>query len=156
MGSMTPAFAGALITDEAGRYLLQLRDERPGILHPGAWGMFGGHIEPGEAPAAAIARELQEEIGLVPSAPVPFRRLRIPLRLGDGPVQVRGLAVFAFSIDAARVATLHQTEGSARALWPPEMLLLEPRVAISARLAVALHAQPRLGLCTAPREDYPA
>ena len=39
---MTPAFAAALITDQHGRYLLQLRDDKPRILHPGAWGLFGG------------------------------------------------------------------------------------------------------------------
>jgi 8-oxo-dGTP diphosphatase len=44
------------------RFLLQLRDEIPTIAYPGCWGLFGGHIEPGETPEAAIARELLEEI----------------------------------------------------------------------------------------------
>lgn len=153
---MTPAFAGALILDQAGRYLLQLRDDKPGILHPGAWGMFGGHIEPGETPEAAVLRELEEEIGLVPSAPSFFRTFRLPVRIDAGPVRVRCLAVFAFTIEAARVPGLSQTEGSGRALWPPEELLLEPRVAISARLAVGMHAQDRLGSCSAPCERFAA
>lgn len=45
------------------RFLMQLRDNDPRIVHPGCWGFFGGHIEPGESPEAAVQRELVEEIG---------------------------------------------------------------------------------------------
>ncbi len=48
------------------QFLLQLRDNISGILYPGHWGLFGGHIEPGETPAVAVERELLEEIGYVP------------------------------------------------------------------------------------------
>lgn len=49
------------------QFLMQLRDNIPGILYPGHWGLFGGHIEPGELPDAAVIRELQEEINYTPS-----------------------------------------------------------------------------------------
>lgn len=153
---MIPFYAGALILDQHGRYLMQLRDDKPGILHPGAWGMFGGGIEPGETPEQAVQRELAEEIGLVPSAPRFFRLLRVPTRIDDGEVAVRAVAVFAFAIAAEAVPGLAQAEGAGRALWPPELLLLERKVAISARLAVALHAEAALGSCTAPRADFAA
>ena len=42
--------------------LMQLRDDIPGIVYPGQWGLFGGHLEPGETPQEAIYRELAEEI----------------------------------------------------------------------------------------------
>ena len=48
------------------RYLMQLRDDIPGILYPGYWGLFGGHLEPGESPNSGIKRELLEEIGYCP------------------------------------------------------------------------------------------
>ncbi|WP_448563096.1 NUDIX hydrolase [Trichothermofontia sp.] len=48
------------------RVLMQLRDSTPGIVYPGHWGFFGGHLEPGETPEMALRRELQEEIGYVP------------------------------------------------------------------------------------------
>ncbi len=48
------------------RWLLQLRDEIPGIVAPGCWGLFGGHLEPGETPEQGLRRELLEEISWQP------------------------------------------------------------------------------------------
>ncbi len=48
------------------QFLLQLRDNIPGIKYPGHWGLFGGHLEPGETPDIAVERELLEEIGYTP------------------------------------------------------------------------------------------
>ena len=43
-------------------FLMQLRDDIEGILYPGKWGLFGGHLEPGETPEAGLIREVKEEI----------------------------------------------------------------------------------------------
>ncbi|MEU8773680.1 NUDIX domain-containing protein [Streptomyces sp. NPDC048606] len=67
---MTPAQYGAsravlwagavvLVTDTAGRVLVQSVDYRGGRLLP------GGAVDAGEAPAAAAAREMREELGVV-------------------------------------------------------------------------------------------
>ena len=53
--------AMAIIHHE-GKYLMQLRDDIPGILYPGVWGLFGGHLDPGEDPETGLKRELTEEI----------------------------------------------------------------------------------------------
>ena len=45
-----------------GRWLLQLCDDTDSIIYPSHWGLFGGHVEPGESPADAVQRELEEEI----------------------------------------------------------------------------------------------
>ena len=37
------------------RWLMQLRDEIPGIIAPGCWGLFGGHLDPGETPEQACS-----------------------------------------------------------------------------------------------------
>ena len=45
------------------KFLFQLRDNIPKIVYPGHWGLFGGHLDPGETAKVAIERELLEEIG---------------------------------------------------------------------------------------------
>ncbi|MFZ0407617.1 MAG: NUDIX hydrolase [Cyanobium sp.] len=58
---MTVAVALAMLESQ-GQWLLQLRDDIPGIVAPGCWGLFGGHLDPGESPEQALRRELREEI----------------------------------------------------------------------------------------------
>jgi 8-oxo-dGTP pyrophosphatase MutT (NUDIX family) len=60
-----PAVAIAILHQQ-GQFLMQLRDNIPGIVYPGHWAFFGGHIEPGETPEVAVKRELLEEIGYTP------------------------------------------------------------------------------------------
>lgn len=45
-----------------------------------AWDVFGGHIEPGETEQQALSRELQEELGIVPT-----RIRRLDTLSGDAP-----------------------------------------------------------------------
>ncbi len=74
--------AAAIIVLEDGRYLLQLRDDIPGIWYPGHWGLFGGAVEADEDETTALQRELREEIGLDLSDARPrlFTRFEFDLR----------------------------------------------------------------------------
>ncbi|MDS3860948.1 NUDIX domain-containing protein [Thermosynechococcaceae cyanobacterium BACA0444] len=66
MPSLTPV--AIAILSQGSQFLMQLRDDLPGILYPGHWGLFGGHLEAGESPEAALRRELFEEISYCPPA----------------------------------------------------------------------------------------
>jgi 8-oxo-dGTP diphosphatase len=67
---MNPKIEVAIaILERDDKFLMQLRDDIPGIMNPGCWGLFGGHLEAGEAPEAAMVRELQEEIEYTAIAP---------------------------------------------------------------------------------------
>jgi 8-oxo-dGTP diphosphatase len=57
-----PVHVAIAILYQNNKFLMQLRDNIPGILYPGYWGLFGGHIEPGETPDVAVKREILEEI----------------------------------------------------------------------------------------------
>ncbi|MFI2790749.1 MULTISPECIES: NUDIX domain-containing protein [Streptomycetaceae] len=50
--------AGAIVTDHEGRVLLVKPTYKPG------WNLPGGHLDEGERPREACARELREEVGL--------------------------------------------------------------------------------------------
>ena len=66
---MKPAVALAMLQRE-GQWLLQLRDDIDSIIYPGHWGLFGGHLDPGETATEAVHRELQEEINWSPPMPL--------------------------------------------------------------------------------------
>lgn len=53
----------AALVDRDGRVLVQKRPE--GAAMAGLWEFPGGKVEPGEAPEAALIRELAEELGIV-------------------------------------------------------------------------------------------
>lgn len=61
---MTPIMmvVAAALIDSEGRVLVQRRPA--GKMMAGLWEFPGGKIEPGETPESALARELEEELGI--------------------------------------------------------------------------------------------
>lgn len=57
-------YAGALIKNEKGEFLFQLRDNKSDIPNPNKWSIFGGRVEKNETPERAVIRELKEELDL--------------------------------------------------------------------------------------------
>ncbi|WP_302480117.1 (deoxy)nucleoside triphosphate pyrophosphohydrolase [Sphingomonas bacterium] len=83
--------AGALI-DADGRVLVQQRPA--GGSYPGLWEFPGGKVESGETPAAALARELREELGIA----VDPRDCR-PLAFSDGLAGTRPLLLLLYRVE---------------------------------------------------------
>ena len=57
-----PDCVGALVRDNQGRVFVHQRTTTRRLL-PGLWDIVGGHIEAGETPEEALAREINEETG---------------------------------------------------------------------------------------------
>ena len=62
---LRPRHEGALVAIQVGQSLLLLRSS-----YRSAWNFPGGSVRQGETPEASARRELAEEIGLVPNAPL--------------------------------------------------------------------------------------
>jgi 8-oxo-dGTP pyrophosphatase MutT (NUDIX family) len=101
--------AAAIIRVNDGRYLMQLRDQRPDIWYPGCWGCFGGSTDTGEAALDALRRELLEELELRVGTPPVVSRLDFDFRpLGYG----NGYRIYYLvKIDARELSRLVLHEG---------------------------------------------
>ena len=123
---LTDAVA-AIIRHQDGRYLLQLRDSIPVIPCPGHWGLFGGTIEAGEAPAEALRRELREELELTARDLVFFTRLNFDLE-SQG-LRPCGRSIYLVRLSPREHAALVLHEGADMGLFAMSDILNRMRVA---------------------------
>lgn len=122
----------AVIRDHTGRFLLA---RRPAGRHmAGLWEFPGGKVDDGEAPAAALARELAEELGLEIAVgnPITFATHEEP-----------GLRILLLFYEAAiRSGDPHPREGQEVAWVPPAELRRYPTPPADADLVERLAAAP--------------
>lgn len=79
----------AALVDGAGRVLVQRRP--PGKPMAGLWEFPGGKVDPGETPAAALIRELDEELGVAVAADA-----LVPLTFAAEPLAGRDLVLLLY------------------------------------------------------------
>ncbi len=100
----------ALLVTPDGHYLMQLRDDSPGITFPGFFCFFGGEIEPGEEPEAGLRRELREELELEAGDISYFSQFVFDAIYADGTIRQRYF--FEVPIDPEVIDTLVLHEGA--------------------------------------------
>jgi 8-oxo-dGTP diphosphatase len=132
------------VLERQGRWLIQLRDDRDTIVAPGRWGLFGGHMEPGETPEQSLRRELLEEIGFNSGPVTPWFRsaaggrvrhvFRVDLHIEPAQLQLHEGQDMA-------LASLEEL-GSGR-VWSPRLGQLRPLApSLQEALARQLRVQP--------------
>jgi 8-oxo-dGTP pyrophosphatase MutT (NUDIX family) len=133
----------AIIVDAQGRYLVQHRDELPGIFYPGHWGCFGGALNSGEEPMHALVRELREELelDLSPKHARPFTRFDFDFQpLGLGKVFRQ---YYELQITDAQRAGIRLHEGQDLGWFDGGDLLQRPRVTPYDAFAIWMHLRSR-------------
>lgn len=138
-GRLSPANASAaLITVEDTNYLMQLRDQKPGIFYPGHWGLFGGAIEAGESPERSLQRELEEELGLTTSRVRYFTEFNFDFSFcGYGRLIRR---FFEVPIERRTLDHLTLHEGAKMKIFTAREILTSTRIVPFDAFALWLHA----------------
>ena len=119
------AVAAVIVLDD-GRYLLQQRDDIPGIFYPGYWGFFGGALEDGETAEAALKREVQEELAFEIKAFGYFTKVVFDFDFAGLGQLDRFFYVVPMPVSA--LDTLKLGEGRAMGTFTADEILAEPRI----------------------------
>lgn len=104
----------AALVDGSGRVLVQQRPE--GGPMAGLWEFPGGKVEPGENPRVALARELEEELGIA-VAPEAFA----PLTFASEPLGERDLLLLLFLCRAWQGTPALRQAAAMRWVYPAEL-----------------------------------
>ena len=116
------------VLERDGRWLLQLRDDIEGILFPGHWGLFGGHLNVGETPFQAVNRELVEEIKWAPeNLLVPWfsnHSSTLVVHVFRGPLCVSLGQLKVLEGQDMTLATMEELESGA--IWSPRLREFRP------------------------------
>ncbi len=133
-----PSAVALAILKVAGRYALQLRDNRPDIAAPGHWALFGGSLDGDETPRIAVRREIREELALDVTDWRELWRVRYYVPFRDAEV-----LHFIFAADVTDVWARHVLhEGQAAGLFPIDGLP-RPMEPVVAALLERYHNQER-------------
>jgi len=130
--------AALMVTGE-GRYLMQLRDDKPGLYVAGHWGLFGGRVEAGETAREALFRELAEELEYTPSGASWFTESAfiLPQLSVDKTLKT----FFEVPVTEAETVAMIQHEGADMKLFHLEELFRQEKVVPWDLYGVLLHAR---------------
>jgi ADP-ribose pyrophosphatase YjhB (NUDIX family) len=130
------AVAGIIVLED-GRYLMQLRDDIPGIFYPDHWGLFGGAIQKDEDFEEALLRELSEELSYEFVSLNYFTKMNFCFENLNGNKVVR--MFFEIKISSELLNQFNLGEGQALAAMNAEEILLHKRVVPYDAFAIWMH-----------------
>ncbi|WP_341367617.1 NUDIX hydrolase [Yoonia sp. BS5-3] len=122
----TPPHNGAKVALFLGDQLVSiLRDDLPHIPHPNRWDLPGGGRERGESPFETMAREVQEELGLI----IPAEAVLWERAFSSASVPTTWNAFFVAQMPAAAAADIvFGDEGQRWALFTYDAFIALPDV----------------------------
>jgi 8-oxo-dGTP pyrophosphatase MutT (NUDIX family) len=129
--------AVAIIVLDDGRYLMQLRDDKPGIFYPDHWGLFGGAIDDGEDGEQALRRELREELDHDVKRITYFTRMDFDFESLGAKPSVR--LFYVVEMKASQLDGLTLGEGRQMKALEAADILLERRVVPYDSFAIWMH-----------------
>jgi UDP-N-acetylmuramate--alanine ligase len=131
--------ANVLVRDTSGNFIMQQRDNKPGINSPGMITGFGGAVESGESVREAAVRELHEETNLIfdDDRLVYFKTL-FQAHINDGTSRW----VTYYVLDNQDISNLEVYEGAGYAVIDPQSNLDDVKLSDMARKALEAFAQP--------------
>jgi 8-oxo-dGTP pyrophosphatase MutT (NUDIX family) len=129
--------AAAIIVLDDGRYLMQLRDDKPGIFYPDHWGLFGGAIDQGEDGEQALRRELREELDHEADKVSYFTRMDFAFESLGAKSSVR--LFYVVEMVSSDLSRLKLGEGRQMSALSPDEILLEKRVVPYDSFAIWMH-----------------
>jgi 8-oxo-dGTP pyrophosphatase MutT (NUDIX family) len=126
--------AAAVLIDTDGRFLMQLRDDKPGIVDPGKISLFGGRREGNESFRECIVREIHEELGCcVP--PEHFEHL-VRWAGSDHAITGGNFRAEIFIVRSMRSKQLIVTEGELKRFTLAELGQIRPSLTSLAQFAL--------------------
>jgi 8-oxo-dGTP diphosphatase len=137
--------AAAVLLRADGAFLLAQRPA--GKVYAGYWEFPGGKIEPGEAPARALARELHEELGIDIGEPYPW--LTRVFTYPHGTVRLRFFRVLAWRGEP------HPREDQAIAWQDPAAPMAAPMLPANAPVLASLGLPTQYGITDAAGVGVP-
>src|SRR5262245_15415203 len=118
---------------------MQLRDSNPAIFYPAQWGCFGGAVDAGEAPVAALVRELREELQVIVAPADVTRFTEFTFDFGFAGDGIRLRTYYAVTLPQSDLDGLVLGEGADLGAFEAETLLALPRVVPYDAFALWMH-----------------
>ena len=123
------------------RYLMQLRDDKPGLPLRDTWAFFGGHVDEGETGEQALLREMQEELAYkVRSFRWYFESITV---LPRRKARVVRKVFYLVPIETGDVGRMVQGEGADMRLFSLPELLALPNIAPNDLAVIMTHAREK-------------